>query len=379
MNKRVLFITYDFPPVASGISTYFSHLWKGLNGVDVFILAPRLQNDDETDRNYSHKVLRYQKFFGLKFLRVLALIPLIALQIKKHKIDTIFCGVPVSLGFLGRLFKNIFGLPYAVFYYGGEFDKFKKNVFIFNILKQNLKQADAVITISDFTTNEVLKFDIKPERITKITPGIDTDKFRPGLDISKLENKFGLKGKAVLLTVARLVKRKGIDSVIMALPKVIQQNKNIKYLIVGVGSDEKYFRDLVRDNRLSEYVEFVGMVSDGELPLYYNACDIFVMPNKKTYGREVLEGFGISFLEASSCQKPVIGGLSGGSAEAVVDGKTGLLIDSENIELLAELILRLINNQAFTDELAKNARVRAEKEFNWRQRSEQLGKIIFNI
>lgn len=379
MNKRILFITYDFPPIASGISTYFNHLWKGLNGVDVFILAPRLENDDEIDRNYLHKILRYQKFFGLKFLRVLALIPVIARHIRKHRIDAVFCGVPVSLGFLGWLFKKIFGLPYVVFYYGGEYDKFRKNVFIFDILKQNLKQADAVITISDFTTNEVLKFGIDRKRVIKITPGIDTDKFRPGLDILGLRNKFGLEGKAVLLTVARLVKRKGIDSMIMALPKVIQQNRNIKYLIVGVGSDEKYFRDLVKDNKLGEYVEFAGRVSDDELPLYYNVCDIFVMPNKKTYGREVLEGFGISFLEASSCQKPVIGGLSGGSSEAVVDGKTGLLIDPENIELLAQSILSLINNQAFADELAKNARERAKNEFSWQQRSEQLRQIILNI
>jgi phosphatidylinositol alpha-1,6-mannosyltransferase len=297
----------------------------------------------------------------------------------REKIDILICGVPVSLGFLGLLFYKTMKIPYIVFYYGGEFNKYRKRTVLFRLLQVILRNARFIVANSEFTSQEVLKFDVDAERVIKITPGTDTDKFRPGLDSGKLKERFPLEGKKVLLTVARLARRKGIDSVISVLPRVIAQVPDLVYLIVGIGKDADYLRTLVKERSLEEHVIFVGAVTEEELPLYYNACDIYVMPNRQTEGQEVLEGFGISFIEANACAKPVIGGISGGVKDAVLDGQTGLLVDSNSKALLADSIIRLAKDSEYANKLGNNGQQRVENEFRWGQRAQKMKEIIERI
>jgi len=376
---KSLLITFDYPPIVSGISTFFYNVWKLLPPQDYLILAPRTKDYKRVDLNSGFKIYRYCTFMSWRLMRVVIVFVYALTLIVREKIDILICGVPVSLGFVGLLLYKTIKIPYLVFYYGGEFNKYRKRTILFKLLQVVLRNARFIITNSEFTSQEVLKFDVDAQRVIKITPGTNTERFRPGLDSGNLKERFLLEGKKVLLTVARLARRKGIDSVISVLPRVIAQVPNIVYLVVGSGEDADYLKSLVREKSLEEHVIFVGAVTDEELPLYYNACDVYVMPNRKTEGQEVLEGFGISFIEANACAKPVIGGTSGGVKDAVLDGQTGLLVDSNSKALLADSIIRLVKDNEYANKLGNNGQQRIEKEFRWGDRAQRMKEIIRRV
>jgi phosphatidylinositol alpha-1,6-mannosyltransferase len=127
---------------------------------------------------------------------------------------------------------------------------------------------------------------------------------------------------------------------------------------------------------VSDRVIFAGPVADEELPAYYNACDVFVMPSRQFEGREGVEGFGIVFLEASACAKPVIGGRSGGVNEAITDGVSGLLVDPLDVKALADAVVGLLLDPDRTRRLGMQGRKRVEQEFDWRIQAEKLRDLL---
>ncbi|MFH1641135.1 MAG: glycosyltransferase, partial [Candidatus Omnitrophota bacterium] len=270
-------------------------------------------------------------------------------------------------------------LPYCVFYYGGELKKFSKKKLILRALRKIIHNADAIICNSEFSGNEVRQFGIEESKVFVISPGVDVQRFSPKLDSSDLRKKWGLEGRQVLLTVSRLVRRKGIDTVLQVLPTIKKDFPDVAYLIIGSGSDESYLKGLVRQLGLEENVIFMGKVSNEELPDCYNLCDIYVMPNKETVGEDIVEGFGISFIEASSCAKPVIGGSSGGAKEAIKDKTTGILVDPHNLNQLTESILRLLNDKTYAYSLGENGRKRVLEEFRWEERTRRIEKLLEEI
>jgi len=376
---KSLLITFDFPPIVSGIGTFLYNVWRYLSPDNYLILAPKVKGYEKLDKASGFRIYRYPAFSHSQLMRMIVIFFYTFYLIIQKKINVIICGVPFTLGLIGFTFKKIIKLPYIVFYYGGEYDKFKNRKRLFNILEKILQDADYIITNSEFTSQEVKRFNVDAKKVLKITPGVDIEKFRPDLDCSDINKQFGLGNKKVLLTVSRLVKRKGIDVVINALPGVIKENPDIVYLVVGTGEEEGYLKRLAREKGLEEKIIFTGYISDNELPKYYNACDIYIMPNKETKGEEIVEGFGISFIEASACAKPVIGGITGGVKEAVSDGKTGLLVEPENSEIVAEAIIQLLKNEAYAIELGKNGRERVEKEFQWEDRAQMLKELLNKI
>jgi phosphatidylinositol alpha-1,6-mannosyltransferase len=280
---------------------------------------------------------------------------------------------------LGLVFKKSLKLPYCIIYYGGEFPKFKNNKILISILEAVIKNSDGVIAISDFARQELKNFGLGEGKIFKLTPGVDTDRFKIEAGCFELKQNLQLCDKKVLLTAARLVRRKGIDLVIKAIAILREDFPDIVYLVIGRGKEEDNLRGLTSELGLKNKVIFVGEVTEEELPKYYNLCDIYVMPNIETRDEDNIEGFGISFIEASACGKPVIAGLTGGAGEAVIDGRTGILIDPRDTHRLAGAIARLLKNRDYAQGLGKNGRKMAEEEFQWKPRAEFLITIFNQI
>ncbi|MBU2540556.1 MAG: glycosyltransferase family 4 protein [Candidatus Omnitrophica bacterium] len=341
-----------------------------------FILAPKVKGYKIIDSSSGLSIFRYFSFCRSAFLRAVILFFYTFWIVRKKRIDIIVCGVPVSIGLIGLVFKKIARLPYCVFYYGGELEKYKRRKIILRLLERVLKNACFVIVNSEFTSKEVKKFGIEEDKVIKVTPGVDVQIFKPDLDCSDLKKRLGLENKKVLLTVSRLVERKGIDVVIKALARLSEKFPSLVYLIVGSGEQEGYLKALVEKNSLNKNVIFIGKVTNEDLPKYYNLCDIYVMPNRKTLGEEIIEGFGISFIEASACAKPVIGGNSGGAGEAVWDKRTGFLIDSEDIDALVQSITCLLEDEKQAGELGNTGRRLMQEEFRWQYRADSLKKIL---
>ena len=172
------------------------------------------------------------------------------------------------------------------------------------------------------------------------------------------------------------MKRKGHRNIVQALPKVLEKVPEAVYLIVGEGTEEDELRQLARHCGVEHQVIFAGSVSPEELPLYYNTGDVFIMTSREIEEEGDFEGFGIVFLEANACGKPVIGGNSGGVKDAIVEGETGLLIDPLNPAKIAAALIRLLTEKSLAGRLGKKGRERVEKELSWRTISQRILKEL---
>jgi len=177
-----------------------------------------------------------------------------------------------------------------------------------------------------------------------------------------------------VLTVARLVARKNHAAVIQAVAKIHHQVPGLRYLIVGEGPEEGNLRRLVHELGIATIVTFVGRVSQKLLPDLYNLCDVFVLPNCQDSSGDV-EGFGMVFLEANACRKPVIGGRSGGTEDAVVDGVSGYLVNPEDVDELSVTLKRLLLNSTLRQNLGSAGLRWARSEFNWGTGARRLREI----
>jgi phosphatidyl-myo-inositol dimannoside synthase len=175
--------------------------------------------------------------------------------------------------------------------------------------------------------------------------------------------KYRLDGGPFVLTVARLDYHKGIDTVIRALPAVRAAYPTTRYVVAGIGAYGPYLERLVADLGLGDAVRFLGFVPDDELPALYNLASLFVMASRR---HELLvEGFGISLLEASATGLAVIGGRTGGVPEAVRDGETGMLVNPDDSDAVAEGIKRLLGNKELRSQMGAAGRRAVESYYNW--------------
>jgi phosphatidylinositol alpha-1,6-mannosyltransferase len=238
------------------------------------------------------------------------------------------------------------------------------------------RKAHRVIAISKFTEREVVKLGVEPDRIVVITPGVDVEPFMTEQNVGELRAGMGLEDCKVILTVGRLTKRKGHAQVIKALPSVLKAVPNARYLIVGTDmGEEENLRALAKTLDLEDHVLFVGHVSMEDLPKYYHLCDLFVMANYELEHSRDTEGFGIVFLEANACGKPVLGGRAGGVEDAVIDGETGLLVDATDTNELSQTLLRLLMDREYSTLLGTNGRRRVVKSSSWDAKAEQARQV----
>jgi len=246
-----------------------------------------------------------------------------------------------------------------------------KGAGFFNKLRlRALLDASALVAVSSFTKTSLVSAGVPADRITVITNGVDTARFQPGDRNQQIIDKYGLANRRVLLTLARLDERKGQDMVIRALSMVRDAVPDVVYLVVGEGDYGGTLRRLVADLHLEDIVIFTGPVSDAEAVEFYRTCDAYVMPNRTTEDGDT-EGFGLVFLEAGACGKPVIGGAAGGVPDAIKHEVTGLLVDGTSIEAIAAACIRLLRDSGLRDEFGANGLAIARKN-DWQIKTKQF-------
>ena len=254
----------------------------------------------------------------------------------KLRPELIICG-HINMGGLCLAIKKIFGLNYMVCAYG---------IDVWNISKKThiraLKEALFITSISRCTKDKIVEqANVPAERIYLLPNAVDRSEFYPKGRRNDLIKKYDLEESKLILTVCRLSsteKYKGYDKVINALPSVIIAIPDVKYMLVGDGDDVGRINRIIEDYGLRDKVILTGFIPDEELVDYYNLCDVFVMPSKK-------EGFGFVFLEALACGRPVIAGNKDGSVDAVLNGDVGILVDPDDIDEIAEAILKVLKGE----------------------------------
>ena len=378
--KNSLLLTNDYPPVPGGISTVFYHIWKYFPEDRMPVLTPRVDGAEVFDRTALFRPRRFPvagrgslgKLCGSVFMTLLT-----GYHVLFHGVREIHAGQILSCGPAGFLFQKLLGIPCFLWLYGGETSPaYRRSIFEERLVRSLVRGCRFLVTNSPSTTKEFLDYGISPERIVEIIPAVDTDFFTPGPRPEYLDRRHDLAGKRVMLTVARLARRKGHDLVLRALT-FLKDCGDIRYVIVGSGEDRSRLEEIVEREGLENRVIFAGRVPDCELPDYYRLCDLYVMPNREVPEvTDSLEGFGISFIEASACGKPAIAGRSGGTSAAVLDDETGYIVDPEDPVELASKIRLLLDTPLLSAEMGRRGRERVERDFTWRQRAEQLAKHL---
>jgi phosphatidylinositol alpha-1,6-mannosyltransferase len=238
-------------------------------------------------------------------------------------------------------------------------------------MKKSLTRASKIVCANSYVAELLKKWQPSFEsKIVISNPGVDD--VATVADPLLLE-KYHDTGKIVLLSLGRLVKRKGVDKVLEALASLDEEiNNKILYLIAGTGESEMYLKELA--SKLKTKVIFTGEVSEPEKWALLDLCDIFIMPAREINGD--FEGFGIVYLEANLCGKPVIAGRSGGVSDAVSHNHSGLLVDPENIQEIGLAIKRLVEHKEERELLGSFGRQRATTDFKW---SNQITKLYNNL
>jgi phosphatidylinositol alpha-1,6-mannosyltransferase len=363
---RLVLVTQDFPPRRGGIQTYALELAKRLaTRLPTFaVIAPQTDGAEAVDRELPFRVLRS----GTSDTLIAAAAPLLAeLAVKDgfdHTLHAQWSTLPAALAL--RSLKRL--RLTAVAAHGRELllapwraSPVAQRAYD-AVRRRTLTAADRVLAGSAYTAELARALGVRDDRLHVTRYGTDPARFRP-LDASPLRERLGLDGRPVLLTIARLVERKGIDSVLRALPAVLRAVPNLVYLVAGDGPERERLGALTRELALDDAVRFVGSVTDAELPLWYSLADVFVMPSRSD--PPDVEGFGIVFVEASACERPVIAARAGGVPDAVADGISGLLVTPGDTAELAAKISELLLDPARAAELGRRGRERALAELNW--------------
>jgi phosphatidyl-myo-inositol dimannoside synthase len=359
---KLLLFTLEYPPFKGGIANYYGNLVKCWPlAENIFVL-----------NNNDHKLInnRYLFFKWLPSLKELRK------TINKFKIEHILVGQILPLG-LAALIINLHGrVKYSVLLHGLDFSlatKFWRKRLITKII---LSQAEKIICANGYTSALVKNFlgaDFTGKIFT-VNPGVNISLNSDHAGTEQLKNRYNLADKFILLSVGRLVKRKGFDYVIDCLPNLNKKIPNLVYVIIGHGQELNHIQSLIEKYHLTDQVIIIEKNSDQERDSWYQLCDIFIMPSRNLKGD--YEGFGIVYLEANLAGKPVIAGRSGGVGEAIIDGFNGLMVDSENKNEILEAILKLAHDRNLREKLGRQGRERTIKEFNWLDQVNKIFKII---
>jgi phosphatidylinositol alpha-1,6-mannosyltransferase len=371
---HIAVLTKSFPPPADdGTAIFVQHVCDEMvrQGHQVQVLTPWWGKEAvEQDRKRPYRVVRSWKLPRLSFA---ALNAYLLFHVFRFRPDLVFLGHAVSTSALSVVWlSKWFSIPYVVLIHGSDLSYSVSTRLDRWALDRVLSNAALLLPNSSFTMAKLRRRGYGAQGMQILHPGVDDTLFRPG-DGSAVRECYGLKGKQVCLTVGRVVARKGQERVLKALPQVLDRVPDVVYLIAGRAGEER-LKGLVEELDLSDYVRFVGYVDQKELPAFYNACDLFVMPSYSTEAD--IESFGIVYSEAAACGVPVIGGREGGVPEAVLDGETGLLVDPYDVSELAEVMVRLLTDKELARRLGANGRRRVERELSWEKVGQRVDRLL---
>ncbi len=376
--KKILFLTIDFPPMGGGMARLSGDVALALkeDGYEAIVVAPSSDGDAAHDEYSAFRVHRVKGIVNGHifdhYLRSIVYCFACGLRFCfPRRVSMIITNTWSISGVSAFLIHKITGIPYAVFAHGLDVCAPKHDRKASWLMRAVLRDAVYVIAISGFTRQLVAEIE-KKANVVIINPCVDITRFAAGPKaISGPKNV-----KRKIITVARLVKSKGYDIVLKALPKVIERFPDIEYFIIGDGPEGEHLKALAGELGLSRSVIFTGAIDEAALISYYCLCDLFILTSRELEASGEVEGFGIVFLEAGACAKAVIGSRSGGIPEAVIDGVTGLLVEESDINETAEAIIKLLSDDDLRRRLGDNGKMKVDKEMNTAVFAEKLGRIL---
>jgi len=377
VSSPVLFVTNDFGPRAGGIETFVIGLIERRPFGQTIVYTSAQDGSEEYDKawksNFGVTVIRDSAKILLPTPRVARNLSRI---IKESDIQVAAFGAAAPLGLLSAAMKRA-GVQKTVALTHGH-EVWWAKVFPFNLALRRIgATVDSLTFLGEFTQQAISRAlsPVAAQHMVKIAPGIDVDHFVPQ-DSAQLRKELKLENKRVIVSVGRLVHRKGQDHLIESLPEILKSVPDAHLLMVGKGPYLSHLEKLVARHNLSEHVSFIGRIQYAQLPQYICAGDVFAMPSRSRFFGLEVEGLGIVYLEASACGLPVIAGSSGGAPDAVLNGVTGFVVDGQNNKEIAAAAIKLLGNLDQAQKMGAAGRTWIVENWCWEIWSQRFNMLL---
>ena len=372
---NVLVVTNDFPPRVGGINYYVGHIARRFPPGEVTVFASAWEGARAFDADHPARVVRWP---ARTMLPTPAVLDRVAGLARETRADVVLFGAAFPLALLGPAIRRRTGVPYAAFTHGWEVGA--ASVPGGALPLRRIASGAALLTAVSGWTRDVISRAVGPGvRIELLPPGIDRERFHPGVDDRPVRERHGLGDRPVVCCVSRLVPRKGQDQVIRALPRIAQEFPDVAFLVVGAGPYGHRLRSLAAERGVAGRVVFAGEVPYEELPAYFRAGEVFAMPARTMrWGIEV-EAYGAVYTQANAVGRPSVGGRSGGAPEAVRDGETGLVVDGTSVEDVAEGVLTLLRDPELAAKMGRAGAEWVHAELTWEAIATRLRELLRGV
>jgi phosphatidylinositol alpha-1,6-mannosyltransferase len=374
---KTFLLTDEFPPMQTGVARMMGEIARRYPPGGLLVSTGQHRDSQDADARITGAVIdrlplptrTLKTLPGLLFWS-----RRVATLARQHKPGFAWCDSIRPCAYPAKWVHERVGVKYGVLVHGGDLLKELHAIHHSPLGRRTSKallgSAAAVVANSQWTREQAQKvlrelgLDPLAEQVKVVPLGTDPEQFRPGLDAREVRARYRLNGEPWVITVARLETYKGIDTALKAVAECRRGGLNVNYLVVGAGKKKSTYVKLAEELDITAAVRFVGNVPDPDLPLLLNAAVAYVGVSRRADGTRV-EGFGVALAEASACGVPVIAGQSGGLAEAVRDGETGLVVDPDDPAAVAAALKRLLEDQLLARRLGQGGRKAIESFYNW--------------
>jgi phosphatidylinositol alpha-1,6-mannosyltransferase len=361
----------EYPPFKGGIATYLGNLVRLLPKGSVRVLAQKAGDTHAFDVVQDAPIYRRRLQRTGPIPSLLNVLFWMFWLIRRERPSHIVVSHIWPVGLVAWMVWRWFGIPYVVILHGMDVAQvLETGGRRASLVRRVLANASMVVANSAYTARLAESAGASAAKLKVAHPSPGFTAADVALYRSASASKFAWEMRDnhalgigfMVLSAARLVERKGMDTLIRAVAILKKRGRRISLAIAGDGPDRKRLDDLALTEGVEEQVRFLGAVGQSELQALLAACEVFVLA-PRSIGPDV-EGFGIVYLEAGLLGRPVVGSRTGGVPEAVLDGRTGLLVTPDDPTALADAIQKLMDDPELASRLGFEGRKRAEHEFD---------------
>ncbi|MFE2887706.1 glycosyltransferase family 4 protein [Streptomyces sp. NPDC059272] len=379
--RKTLIVTNDFPPRPGGIQAFLHNMALRLEPERLVVYASTWKRGREGAE--ATAAFDAEQPFTVVRDSTTMLLPTPAATrtavglLREHGCTAVWFGAAAPLGLMALALRKA-GAERLVATTHGHEAGWAQLPASRQLLHRIGESTDTITYLGEYTRSRIAAA-LSPEaaaRMVQLPPGVDEKVFHPGSGGAEVRARLGLTDRPVVVCVSRLVRRKGQDTLILAMPRILARQPDAVLLIVGGGPYEKDLRRLARETGVTESVRFTGAVPWAELPAHYGAGDVFAMPCRTRRGGLDVEGLGIVYLEASATGLPVVAGDSGGAPDAVLDGETGWVVRGGSPEEAADRVLALLADAELRRNMGERGRQWVEERWRWDLLAEKLRALL---
>jgi phosphatidylinositol alpha-1,6-mannosyltransferase len=380
-----LMLTYDFPPMDGGIARMMGEIARRYPSSSLVVSTGAQPDSTTADATIGHPVRRTTvPSRRLRTLQGMVSWTRAAESLARTmRPEFVWCGNFKPAGYPARWINRVLGTPYGIVLYGTELLLLQHRLSRFglkrSVARSLLGAAAVMVAISRWTRDlcvEVLT-ELGLEKmapVVRVVPlGTDPSVFKPDLSTDTVRSRYRLGQGRWLLTVARLAAHKGIDTGLRVLAGLRTEFPDLRYAIVGSGVQRTQLETLAKDLAVDDRVRFLGHVPEADLPALYNCAEVYLGLSRTV--ALMAEGFGIALTEASACGLPLVGGMGGGIPDAIRDGETGILVDSNLPEPATEAVRLLLRDRELGRRLGESGRRAVEQHYNWDRVAAEFHRI----